>query len=53
MGGRANLLRPSRFFIGGLGRVDTASREWMGLIAYWISGKTSEIFPGPEPRGLQ
>jgi uncharacterized SAM-binding protein YcdF (DUF218 family) len=46
-GGRADLFRFSRFFIAGLGRVDTASREWMGLIAYWITGRTSEFFPGP------
>ena len=51
--GRANLLRPSRFFIGGLGRIDTAAREWMGLIAYWITGRTSELFPGPEQNGVQ
>ena len=49
-GGRANLLRPSRFFIGGIGRIDTALREWMGLIAYWITGRTSEFFPGPHER---
>jgi uncharacterized SAM-binding protein YcdF (DUF218 family) len=49
-GGRANLLRPSRFFIGGIGRVDTALREWMGLIAYRITGRTSEFFPGPDQR---
>jgi uncharacterized SAM-binding protein YcdF (DUF218 family) len=49
-GGRAGLLRFSRFLVGGLGRVDTASREWMGLIAYWITGKTSEFFPGPIER---
>lgn len=47
MGGRDNLLRFSRFSVGGLGRVDTASREWLGLVAYWITGKTSEFFPGP------
>jgi uncharacterized SAM-binding protein YcdF (DUF218 family) len=46
-GGRADLFRFSRFFIVGLGRIDTASREWMGLIAYWITGRTSEFFPGP------
>jgi uncharacterized SAM-binding protein YcdF (DUF218 family) len=46
-GGRDNLLRFSRFSVGGLGRVDTASREWLGLIAYWITGRTSELFPGP------
>ena len=46
-GGRDDLLRFSRFSVGGLGRVDTASREWLGLVAYWITGKTSEFFPGP------
>ena len=50
-GGRDGLLRFSRFLVGGLGRVDTASREWMGLIAYWITGKTSEFFPGPTEHG--
>jgi uncharacterized SAM-binding protein YcdF (DUF218 family) len=34
----------------GLERTDAAVREWMGLAAYWISGKTSGIFPGPEQR---
>jgi uncharacterized SAM-binding protein YcdF (DUF218 family) len=47
---RAGLLRFSRFFMVGLGRVDIASREWMGLIAYWITGRTSELFPGPSKR---
>jgi uncharacterized SAM-binding protein YcdF (DUF218 family) len=47
MGGRGDLLRFSIFFTGGLSRIDTALREWMGLIAYWITGKTSEFFPGP------
>ena len=46
-GGRANLLWPARFFLGGLGRIDMASREWLGLLAYWMTGKTSEFFPGP------
>jgi uncharacterized SAM-binding protein YcdF (DUF218 family) len=47
-GGRASLFRPSRFFIGGIGRIDTALREWMGLFAYRITGRTSELFPGPD-----
>ena len=50
LGGRDNLLQFSRFFIGGLGRIDMASREWMGLVAYWITGKTSEFLPGPDQR---
>jgi uncharacterized SAM-binding protein YcdF (DUF218 family) len=28
-------------------RTDTAVREWMGLVAYWITGKTSAFFPAP------
>ena len=47
MGGRDDVLKFSRSFLGGLGRIDTASREWMGLIAYWLTGKTSEFLPGP------
>jgi len=43
---RADLLGFSRYFVVGLGRVDIASREWIGLIAYGIAGKTSELFPG-------
>jgi uncharacterized SAM-binding protein YcdF (DUF218 family) len=31
----------------GLGRTDTAVREWMGLVAYRLSGKTATLFPGP------
>lgn len=25
-------------------------REWLGLVAYWISGKTENIFPGPDTK---
>ena len=31
----------------GLGKLDAAIREWMGLVAYWLTGRTSELFPGP------
>jgi uncharacterized SAM-binding protein YcdF (DUF218 family) len=31
----------------GLARTDTAMREWIGLLAYWVTGKTSAFFPGP------
>jgi uncharacterized SAM-binding protein YcdF (DUF218 family) len=50
LGGRDDLLSLSRSIIGGLGRTDLATREWMGLTAYWITGKTSELFPGPNER---
>jgi uncharacterized SAM-binding protein YcdF (DUF218 family) len=50
MAGRKDLLRFSPFLLSGLYRFDAASREWMGLIAYWISGKSSGLFPGPTRR---
>lgn len=31
----------------GLSRTDIGMREWMGLLAYWITGKTSALFPRP------
>ena len=50
MGGRADLLTFSVFLLDGLARVDTAVREWMGLAAYWITGKTDAFFPAPSRR---
>ena len=47
VGGPADLLRFSILPTGGLDRIDIGVREWMGLAAYRISGKTSEFFPGP------
>ena len=48
-GGRADLLTFRNLALDGLARVDNAIREWMGLVAYRISGKTSVLFPGPDP----
>lgn len=31
----------------GLARIDSAAHEWLGLIAYWFTGRTSTLFPGP------
>ncbi len=31
----------------GLRRTDTAMREWVGLLAYWVTGRSSALFPGP------
>ena len=31
----------------GLARTDVAVHEWIGLIAYWVMGRSSEFFPGP------
>jgi uncharacterized SAM-binding protein YcdF (DUF218 family) len=46
-GSAPGLLSRSVFASDGLGNADTAIREWMGLVAYRISGKTSELLPGP------
>jgi uncharacterized SAM-binding protein YcdF (DUF218 family) len=35
----------------GLRRTDTAVREWVGLAAYWLTGQSSELFPGPTGAG--
>ncbi|TYC64194.1 YdcF family protein [Rhodobacterales bacterium] len=32
----------------GLRRFDVAFREWLGLFVYWLSGRTTALFPGPE-----
>ncbi|HJZ19581.1 MAG TPA: YdcF family protein [Bradyrhizobium sp.] len=50
-GGPDDLLKLSDSLTDGLDRVDAASREWIGLLAYWITGKTSALFPGPQLRG--
>lgn len=35
-------------FTSGLNRMASGLHEWLGLIFYWILGKTDEPFPGPE-----
>jgi len=46
--GSSDLWKFRGLSLGGWLSVDTGVREWIGLMAYWISGKTSEFFPGPE-----
>jgi uncharacterized SAM-binding protein YcdF (DUF218 family) len=45
--GAPDLLHPFGSLAGGLARTDAAAREWVGLFAYWLTGRTSELFPGP------
>ena len=40
-------LAPSLEPAKNLVRTDIAVHEWMGLVAYWASGRTSELLPGP------
>lgn len=46
--GQAGLTDPFGSLASGLARTDTAVREWTGLVVYWLTGRTSELFPGPE-----
>jgi uncharacterized SAM-binding protein YcdF (DUF218 family) len=46
-GGRMGRLGFSTFASEGLDHTDSALREWMGLAAYRIAGKTDAFFPGP------
>jgi len=45
--GFPDALAPSTSVADGLKRTDTAVREWVGLLVYWLTGRSSELFPGP------
>jgi len=44
---RGDAFRPFDSIAEGLQRTDLGVREWIGLFAYWISGRSSALFPGP------
>ncbi len=47
MGGRDELFAFTNIGADGLGRTDVAMREWIGLLAYRLMGRTGELLPGP------
>jgi uncharacterized SAM-binding protein YcdF (DUF218 family) len=47
MGGRDDLLSFTNIGADGLSRTDVAVREWIGLVAYRLMGRTNELLPGP------
>ena len=46
--GAVDLVVPFATVASGLARTDVAVKEWVGLVVYRLTGKTSELFPGPE-----
>jgi uncharacterized SAM-binding protein YcdF (DUF218 family) len=51
MGDELGVPYPSESFAGGLHAIDNAAHEWVGMLVYWLTGRTSELFPGPARRG--
>ena len=47
IGGRGDSFSFLTIAVEGLSRTDMATREWIGLLAYRIAGKTDDLFPGP------
>jgi uncharacterized SAM-binding protein YcdF (DUF218 family) len=45
--GPEDLVRPFRTASDGLKLTDTAAHEWVGLFVYWLTGRSSELFPEP------
>jgi uncharacterized SAM-binding protein YcdF (DUF218 family) len=45
--GGAALWIPFGSVSAGLRRTDTAMREWFGLVTYWLTGRSSALFPAP------
>ena len=44
-GGGADLASPFNTVAAGLARTDAAAKEWVGLLAYWLTGRTAELLP--------
>jgi uncharacterized SAM-binding protein YcdF (DUF218 family) len=45
--GPADVWIPFDSIATGLRRTDLAAHEWIGLLAYWLTGRSSELFPAP------
>jgi len=47
MGGRDDLFSFTNMAADGLRRTEVAVREWIGLVAYRLMGRTGDLLPGP------
>lgn len=48
--GWGDAARPFDSIPDGFKRLDLAAKEWIGLVAYYVTGRSSELWPGPLPR---
>jgi len=46
--GTRDIWRVSSKVRGNVDRVDLGVREWIGLIAYWLTGRTDQLFPSAD-----
>lgn len=51
-GGGSNNLRPFAFASDGLRRLDVVSKEWIGLVGYYLTGRMNTLFPAPQPSSV-
>jgi uncharacterized SAM-binding protein YcdF (DUF218 family) len=45
--GPSDRWRPFAFSSEAMRRLDIVSKEWVGLVAYWLAGYVPEMLPGP------
>jgi uncharacterized SAM-binding protein YcdF (DUF218 family) len=48
--GQEDITMPFYLASGGLARVDAAMHEWVGLLVYWMTDRTADLFPAPQAR---
>jgi hypothetical protein len=46
-GGNKSRFRPFYYALDGVTITDIATKEWLGLLAYKLSGRTKSLFPAP------
>jgi uncharacterized SAM-binding protein YcdF (DUF218 family) len=51
--GAEDALRPFATIGDGLQRTDTAVHEWVGLAVYWLTGRSSQLFPAPTQKAAE
>jgi uncharacterized SAM-binding protein YcdF (DUF218 family) len=45
--GSSRAQRPFAFVSDGLRRLDVGTKEWAGLVGYYLAGRTAEVLPAP------